>query len=778
MRIFTRYILSEVLSHALIGGALFTFIIFMPDLGGILALIVRESATFTSVGEIFLFTVPNTFTVTIPMAVLVGILLGLSRLAADSEITAMRAGGMGVWKFVSIVSLVALLGSGLCLLNSLYLAPKSAEALLQLEESIKSSQASFEIQPRVFYEDFKNYVLYVQDVRASAGSALWHRVFLADLSDPNDPKITTAEHATVVNGGDNTLRMRLRDGTQHTTATNDPGQYTVSTFAESDVPLDIGTQEGVRIGHADKPILAMGNRELYRRSQLPHGKLYSIELNKRFAYPASCLVLMLVGVPLGMSSRRGGKSAGFVVTILLVFLYYFLSSTGIALARQDKINAFAGVWTVNILFATFGLLLLRQLSRRGGVAWFPALTGLFKFKRKTDAVREDHEAEEMHAVNVAARHRSGRRSFPLILDNYILKQFLSTFGLVLVSFLLLMLIFTFFELLGDIIRNRTPLVTVGEYLVNLMPNLIYNLTPLCTLVAVLATFGGLNRTSELTAMKATGISLYRVMVPVLVIAAILGAALFAFDESYLPGANRRQEALRSIIKGKPAQTFLRPDQQWIFGKQDPGKPSRIYYYEFFDPELDRFANLSVFEFDPDTFALSQRIFATSAHWEPALHQWIFENGWDRTFKGDAMRSYTNFDVQTFPGINEDPSYFKKENRQSQEMSFGELNRYIHDLGQSGFDTIRLRVQLNRKLAYPLITLVMSILAIPFALSMGRRGSLTGIAAAIGLTVAYWVVDGTFGAMGNVNMLPAFLAAWSPDLLFGLIGGYLLLRTPT
>jgi LPS export ABC transporter permease LptG/LPS export ABC transporter permease LptF len=768
-----------VLSHALIGGALFTFVIFMPNLGTILQLMVQESASLSNVSKILLFMLPNTFTVTIPMAVLVGILLGLSRLAADSEITAMRACGIGVWSFVRIVAIVALLGSGLSLLNALYLAPRATEALLQLQDSIKTSQASFEIQPRVFYEDFKNYVLYVQDVRAGAGASQWHRVFLADLSDASDPKIITAENATVVNGGDNTLRMRLRDGTQHEASTSDPNQYTVSTFKESDVPLAISTQNEIRIGRSNTPILAMTDRELFARAKGPDGKLYSIELNKRFAYPASCLVLMLVGVPLGMSSRRGGKSAGFVVTILLVFLYYFLSSTGIALARQNKIGPIAGVWAVNIIFTIFGLLLLRQLSRRGGVTWFPGLATLFR--RGSDAVA-DHleaaEATESSAVTVAARHRSGRRSFPLILDDYVLKQFLSTFVLVLVSFLLLMIIFTFFELLGDIIRNRTPLVTVGAYLINLMPNLVYNLTPLCTLVAVLATFGALNRTSELTAMKATGISLYRVMVPVLVIAAIIGAALFAFDESYLPTANRRQEALRSVIKGKPAQTFLRPDQQWIFGRQEPGKPARIYYYEFFDSDRDRFANLTVFEFDPESFALSRRIFATSAHWEPGLHQWIFEEGWERSFQGDAMRNYRTFQVQTFPEIREDPVYFKKENRQSQEMSFGELDRYIHDLGQSGFDTMRLRVQLNRKLAYPLITLVMSVLAIPFALSMGKRGSLTGIAAAIGLAIAYWVIAGTFEAMGNVNMLPAILAAWSPDLLFGLIGGYLLLRTPT
>ena len=112
------------------------------------------------------------------------------------------------------------------------------------------------------------------------------------------------------------------------------------------------------------------------------------------------------------------------------------------------------------------------------------------------------------------------------------------------------------------------------------------------------------------------------------------------------------------------------------------------------------------------------------------------------------------------------------------MNFGQLDRYIRDLRQSGFDTMRLRVALWQKLAYPLIAVVMAVLAIPFALSMGRRGSLSGIAVAIAVALTYWVVDGLFGAMGNVNYLPAALAAWSPDVLFGLTGGYFLLRTPT
>jgi lipopolysaccharide export LptBFGC system permease protein LptF len=112
------------------------------------------------------------------------------------------------------------------------------------------------------------------------------------------------------------------------------------------------------------------------------------------------------------------------------------------------------------------------------------------------------------------------------------------------------------------------------------------------------------------------------------------------------------------------------------------------------------------------------------------------------------------------------------------MNFDQLDRYITDMSQSGFDTKKLRVALWHKLAYPLITIVMAGLAIPFALSMGRRGSLTGIAVAIGVALTYFVVNSLFEAMGNVNFLPAALAAWSSDILFGLVGGYLLLRTPT
>src|SRR3981189_3521718 len=150
MRILTRYILREVSSHAVIGAGIFTFVLFTRDLGRILELVVRASAPLPSVAEIFFFTVPLALTYTLPMSVLLGILIGLSRLAADSEITAMRASGLGLWTFLRVISIFVLVAWLLALGNSVYLAPRSLAALGQLQNRLKSSQAFFRTTPPVF----------------------------------------------------------------------------------------------------------------------------------------------------------------------------------------------------------------------------------------------------------------------------------------------------------------------------------------------------------------------------------------------------------------------------------------------------------------------------------------------------------------------------------------------------------------------------------------------------------------------------------------------------
>jgi LPS export ABC transporter permease LptG/LPS export ABC transporter permease LptF len=835
MRIFTRYILREVTSYALLGGVLFTFVLFMRDLGKILDLVVRDSASLADVARIFAYTLPNTLTFTIPTAVLAGILLGLSRLASDSEITAMRACGIGAFSFVRIVSLLSFVALALGLVNALYFVPSAARSLLGLEDQLKSSQVSFDVQPRVFYEDFKNYVLFVQDVRPVAGSAVWRHVFLADLTQqPADPQIITADQATVSASDPRdpqSLRLNLIDGGRHQFAPDDPDKYDIVTFTSKDLPLQLDSQDSTHISRMDTPRQALSLRELLQRTAgigpdrrpIPpsDARAARIEFNTRFSYPFACLVLMLIGVPLGLSSKRGGKSTGFVLTLLLVFAYYLLSEFGVGFAKSGKLSPLLGVWGANLIFAAFGSLLLQQLAGGGLLLNLFTAAGatmarklaqiapkrlVAAFTRLFDSAaaqatgsEQAMPSEDANDALPATSARSTRQratlfprirglfrtSFPLLLDEYVMRSYFANFLLSLSAFATIIIVFTFFELIGDIIRNQTPFIIVGEYLFNLVPSIISTVTPLCSLLAVLVTFGALNRASELTAMKATGISLYRVVAPILVLAAVLAAALFAFNEAYLPDANRRQEELRSQIKGKPAQTFRLAGRKWISGQTGqpgqngkPGTPTRIFYYQAFDPDHEVFAKLSVFEFDPQTFTLQRRISATSVHWDPSVDRWIFDNGWVRSFAGQTVASYQSFTVSTFPEIREQPSYFKKEDKLSDEMSYGDLSRYIADLRQSGFNTVQLNVQLERKIAEPVITLVMAILAVPFAVSMGRRGGLAGIATAIGVGIAYLGIVSLFSSMGYVSTLPPLLAAWSPDLLFGIAGAYLLLRTPT
>lgn len=777
MRILTRYILREVSSHAAIGAAIFTFVLFTKDLGRILELVVRNSAPLSSVLDVVVLSLPLAFTITIPAGVLVGILIGLSRLAADSEITAMRASGLGIWNFLKILSIFVVAAWLIALVNSVYLAPASQAALGGLQDRLKSAQASFEVQPRVFYEGFPKAVLYVQDVHTGQRAAIWKGVFLADISTPGSPRIWQAEQGVLVSEGPTRLHLHLVNGSTHESDPTEPDHYQISSFQQTDIPIEVPAVankqdvEPVPMGEMDTRSLL----QEARKAPAATARWYLIEFHRRLALPTACLVLALVGIPLGLSSKKGGKSSGFVLAIALVFLYYSASLVGLSLARQGRVSAGLGVWLADILFLLGGAFLLWRAERRPlEVPKWVALRNPFRSSTPGSGTTTGITGRAGAAFERAAsRRRLTGVDFPTILDDLVLRDFFTYLGMIMAAFLTLLLVFTLFELLTDIMRNHISAWVVGDYLLNVCPYFIYNLAQYAVLLAVLITFGLMERSNEVTAIKATGISIYRIVFPVLVICVGLAASLFFFDQLYLPHANKRQDALRNQIKGKPAQTYLRPDRKWIFGQH-----SDIYYYQFFDADRDQFANISVFQFDPRTFAITQRVYAERAHWSEVTQRWIYEQGWVRHLSGDSIENYHQFDVTAFSQFNEQPSYFKKEVKQSSEMTFDELRKYIHDLQQSGFDVVRLRVQLQRKLAVPFVTLVMAVLAVPFSLSAGKRGAVTGVAVAVGIGAMYEVVSRLFESMGNLSQLPPGLAAWSPDLIFALLGGYLILKVST
>jgi LPS export ABC transporter permease LptF/LPS export ABC transporter permease LptG len=772
MRILTRYIFKEIFSHALLGLLVFTFVIFIRHVGRLLELVVRHSLEPTSILTLFILPVPGILVLTVPMAVLVGTLIGLSRMSADGEVIAARAAGIGLGQFIRPVMIVALAGWGLAMWMSLFLAPQSLRKLHRMEQEISTSEVPYEIQPRVFVEQFPNLLLYLQDVTGSRSR--WRGVFIADTTSRDAPKVTLAERGMLVNDRDaHRLTLHLEQGTTHEIDPQHPERYSVVTFTETDLPIPLDRGEGTIAEWRSPPALAI--KELLEETHDPAKRQAAlVELHYRLALPVASLVLALVGIPLALSTRKGGKAVGVVLTILIVFVYYILMAFGLGFAKQGRLDPAIGLWLANAAFAVVGALMLSHLRR-------VRMRLHFILDWVEDTWREWHRrphpaAPQRHAPWPAPSRPDPRapseRLFQ-ILDLYIIRGWLFYLALLLVAFVGIYMIFDFFQLLGDIVRNHSPLNVVLNYYRFLTPQVVYLMLPLSILVATLVNFGLLTKSNQVTAMKSAGISVYRASLPILIAAGMLSVAMYILGDYYLPQTNQRQDALRNQIKGKPPQTYYRPDRQWIFGQA-----ARIYNYRFFDPDRNVFADLAVFEFDPQTFVLKRRIYASRAVWEAPVRGWVLENGWVRDLSGDRVTSYMPFSVAKFDEVSEEPQYFKKEVKPSAQMSAWELRRYINDLAQSGFDVVRLSVQFYRKFSFPLIAFVVALIGVPFALTTGAKGALSGVALSIGIAIVYWSASSLFEAMGNLSQLPPLVAAWSPDVLFGLGGVYLLLRVRT
>ena len=293
-------------------------------------------------------------------------------------------------------------------------------------------------------------------------------------------------------------------------------------------------------------------------------------------------------------------------------------------------------------------------------------------------------------------------------------------------------------------------------------------------MATLVTLAVLAKNNEVVAFNASGISLYRIILPLALAGGMIAGGMFAMSETFLPIANQRQDALRNEIKGRPAQTYFQPTRQWIFGEN-----AKIYNYEFFDPTSNLFGGLNVFELDPATFQVRRRVFAARATWGPTEKTWVLTSGWVRDFdaNGQVVR-FDQFLATSLTELSEPPSYFRREVLQSDQMNWRQLGEYIRSLRQAGFDTARLSVQLQKKFAFPIIAAIIVCLGAPFAFLTGTRGAIGGLAVAIAIGITYWAVAGLLEAMGTAGLLPPVLAGWAPDAIFGFLAAYFFLRMPT
>jgi LPS export ABC transporter permease LptG/LPS export ABC transporter permease LptF len=783
LRILSRAIFREVLVSALLGTLLFVFVLFLRTIERLSSLLVKTSAPAPVVAKLLLYALPATLPFALPLGVLVGILIGLSRLSADSEITAMRAAGISSWSVVRPVLLFSSLALVVTALSSLWLTPLSLNLESKVARNFAAAQLTGNIESRIFDEDFPNIVLYVGNVSSAGKQIYWHQVFIADVTPADEleregknrgrgPRIIVAEEA--IPHPDPARNRIILDMKNFRSTERDKEGKVITTAAPSQVEtLQAQKQDELQL---NKTVQEMDTGPLYKRVYRKHNlsrEEYvdaAIELHQRFALPLACVLLALVGIPLGISSRKGGKSGAFVLTVVLAFIYYLSFITLLGMAKKGSLPVPVAVWTPDVVFLVAGIALLTRLEKPGDQDLTAVVSNLGR--ALTTRIRALQPKPGQRGIQVGGWRRFGLR--PMLVDAYVLNGFLFYFVVLLGALVALIEVFTFFELLGDMIKNDINMSTMFDYLWHLAPSLIYQLTPIGTLVASLICFTILTKYNEVTAFKAGGISVHRLAAPVLVVSFLISGLLFAFDHFYIPEANRRQEMLRAQIKKKPVATYLKPDRQWIYGQG-----SRVYNYRFLDPRAAVMSNVNVYELDPRTFQIDHQISADRAHWDPKAQTWVFENGLSHTVTrdGDDYRQFYG-KTATFAGLTEAPSWFVKEEKEYKEMNFEELGRYIRELQTSGMNTTPLQVQYYKKFAVPLFALIMAILSIPFAFIAGNRGAMTGVGISFGIAIAYWTIGTLFEQVGDLNQLPAVMAAWSPDIIFSLAGLYFMARMKT
>src|SRR5439155_2060496 len=367
-----RYIFREIVPSALLGTLLSTFVIFLQKSGPVFELLIRSSAQPAKVAYLFSLAFPPLLPLTIPFGVLVGILIGLGRMSSDGEITAMRAAGIPSQKVILPVMTFALMAATVAGVSAVWLTPASWREYIRVANRLVAEQLTAEIQSSVFAEQFPNKILYVQNVKTGP-VVQWQNLFIADLTPPEQrqsgmrekadgPLITVAREAIAVpDPKNNRIQLAMTDAITHEVDKEGKGYDTEYQRGDQVLPANRPDEQSA------KDFTAIPTWELpWHARHSPKWLDARIELHKRLAFPLGCIALALVGIPLGVSSRKAGKSGGYVTAVFLAFFCYWLSFiTLIGLAKQQKLPVELAAWAPNAVFAICGMILLIRLERPG-----------------------------------------------------------------------------------------------------------------------------------------------------------------------------------------------------------------------------------------------------------------------------------------------------------------------------------------------------------------------------------------------------------------------------
>jgi LPS export ABC transporter permease LptG len=781
-----RYIIRELISPFLFGGALFTFFLVIDRIYQLTELVITKGVPFYLVVQLLVFMLPSFLAHTLPMALLVAVLLAGGRLAGDLEIIAFKAAGVSTIRLFRPVLAAALVVTAVTASLTLVIIPLANQEFQRQLFKILQARATSGLAERVFNATFGDVIIYVEE--QSASQVALHGLLVSDERDNKISRIITAREGRLLTDEANRrITLRLINGAVSEAdvlpaapalppstdlkvmrpplsgaASN--ARYRLTNFSIYDMSLSVDSP--LKTTKAEKPEKDLALTDLEARiaemradryAQAP----YVVEWHKRFAFPLAALVFALVAFPLAVRSHRGGRSIALVGSLVILVSYYVVLTSLEGPALRVRVPAWIAIWTPNVLFALIGTGLLLVTAREKRL---PSLRVLWRLVAAAGRAIPQRRRGPVYAT-------VGGRDSTHILDRYLVKELLVFIGIGLGVAATLFVVVDLLQTLDRFIRNKPPLTYIVEHYVYRLPAALQQGLPVVMLVATIFLFLALTRYHELTAMKAAGMSLYRVAAPVLLVSVLVALASGLLQELVLPRLNELGDEVDNVkIRGNLPRHLQSRERLWLRTGD-----TRFYRVELLNPAASDMYGVTVLEVEPKTFRLKSRLDARRAHWTP--DGWELNDGAFREF-GPGGEVQTVPFVMTALDLSDEIDAFTKVQKQTGAMSYRELRDYIARLEATGFHVKKYMVELYSKLSFPLVNLVMVLVAIPFSLQSPRGGRLFGVALAIAIMAGYLVVHFVALAFARADLLPPLMAAWTANIIFIGLGTSLLLRART
>jgi LPS export ABC transporter permease LptG len=778
-----RYLIREMAPPFLLGVVLLTFFLLLDRIYQLTDLVITKGVPFSLVVELLVFMLPAFLAQTLPMALLVAVLLAGGRLAGDLEVVALKAAGVSLLRLFRPVVLAA--GAVTLATAALTLAigpPANREFQRQLFKILQTRAVSG-LQERVFNSTFGDVTIYVEDITPSQVGL--RGLLVSDERDPRLSRIVTAREGRFLTDEENRrITLRLLNGavSEADIARADPPpvaaseppptgaaasaaryRYTVFGVYDMSLSFDSPLQGAARVEKPEKD-LALGAlaARIEELGHDAHGRVpYQVEWHKRFALPLAALVFVVVGFPLAVRSHRGGRSIAIVGSLAILVAYYLVLTSLEGAALRERIPASLAIWTPNVVFAAAGLALLFATLREW--RWPPPAV----LWRAIEAVRLRVPARPA----LGATHPSASaRDSTHIIDRYLIREFLGFMSVGLAVAAALFVVVDLVQTLDRFLRTKPPLVYIVEHFLYRLPAALHDGLPVIMLVATIFLYLTLGRYHELTALKAAGVSLYRVSAPVLLVGLAVAVGAGLFQELVLPRLKERGEEVDRVkIRGQLPRHLQSRQRLWLRSAD-----TRFYRVELLSPSTADLYGVTVLELDRE-FRLVNRLDARRAHWAPG--GWELSDGAFREVGTEGQVQTVRF-IRTALELKETIEDFTGVHKPVTVMSYRELKEYVTRLEAAGFQVKKYLVELYSKLSFPLVNLVMVLVAIPFALQPSRGGRLFGVGLAITIMAAYLVVHYVALAFARADLLPPLLAAWTANIIFMGIGVSLFLRART